>query len=89
MGNLTEVWHSAEYAISVDDMIVRLAYELKTLTREDFGVVGTARRSDRFTFALAAARQAMNDSGLSIEPERLGFTSVGVRGIHTFVGTKK
>lgn len=76
----------------VDDMIVKLAGEVKDFNTEDFGVdKGTARRSDRFTqFALAAAQQAMNDSGLSIEPERLGvYIGSGVGGIHTFVSETK
>ncbi|MBE6312496.1 MAG: beta-ketoacyl-[acyl-carrier-protein] synthase II [Bacteroidales bacterium] len=71
------------------DMPVKLAAEVKNFKVEDFDVEkGMARRSDRFCqFALAAAAEAMNDSGLQgkIAPERLGvYVGSGIGGINTF-----
>jgi len=76
----------------IDDFPVRLAGEIKNFNPEDYGVDKTLiRRSDRFThFALVAAKQAMEDSQLEIDPERLGvYIGSGVGGIHTFYSESK
>lgn len=73
--------------IPTDDLIVKIAGEVKNFNAVDFGVdKDMARRADRYTqFAMAAAQQAMDDSQLVIEPERLGvFIGSGVGGIQTF-----
>ncbi len=72
------------------DMPVKIAAEVKNFNTEDFGIdKGMARRSDRYCqFALAAAAQAMNDSGLAgkIAPERLGvYIGSGIGGMQTFI----
>ena len=76
----------------IDDFPVRLAGEIKNFNPEDYGVdKALIRRSDRFThFALVAAKQAMEDSQLQIDPERLGvYIGSGVGGIHTFYSESK
>jgi len=76
----------------IDDFPVRLAGEIKNFNPEDYGVdKALIRRSDRFThFALVAAKQAMEDSQLEIDPERLGvYIGSGVGGIHTFYSESK
>ncbi len=74
------------------DLPVKFVGEVKDFNAEEFGVdKSTARRADRFTqFALAASQQAMDNSRLSIDPERLGvYIGSGVGGIHTFFGESK
>ena len=70
---------------------VKLAAEVADFDAAAFGMdVPTQRRMDRYTqFALAAARQAMTDSGIvesGIAPERLGvYVGSGIGGMQTFV----
>lgn len=77
-------------AYDTTDMPVKIAAEVKNFNTEDFGIdKGMARRSDRYCqFALAAAAQAMEDSGLEgkIAPERLGvYVGSGIGGMQTFI----
>ena len=73
------------------DHPVKLAAEVKDFKAEDFGVdKGMARKSDRFAqFALAAANQAIEDSGLksgeNIAADRFGtYIGSGIGGMHVF-----
>lgn len=75
-------------SFDVSDLSVKVAAEVKDFAPSDFDIpVATARRTDRYTqYALAAAKQAMEDSGLTIEPERLGvYVGSGIGGINTFI----
>ena len=72
------------------DYKVKLAGEVKDFDPEAFGIdKGLARRCDTFTlYALAAAEQAMRQSGLSgaVAPERFGvYVGSGIGGMQTFV----
>ncbi len=77
--------------IDPSDLPVKIAAEVKDFRPEDYGIdKAMVRHNDLFAlYALAAARQAMDDSGLrvgdDIDPRRLG-TAVGsgVGGIQTF-----
>lgn len=69
---------------------VKVAAEVKDFDPAAFGMdVPTQRRMDRYTqFALAAARQAVEESGIvgTIAPERLGvYVGSGIGGMSTFV----
>ena len=73
-----------------ENLPVKVAGEVKDFVATDHGVdAGTARRSDRYCqFALAAANQAVADSGIAghVEPERFGvYVGSGIGGMHTFV----
>jgi len=71
----------------IDDFVVQVAAEIKNFNAEAFGIdKSLVRRSDLFTqYALVAAKQAMEDSKLDMDPERLGvYVGSGVGGIHTF-----
>ncbi|MEG2070790.1 MAG: beta-ketoacyl-ACP synthase II [Bacteroidales bacterium] len=75
-----------------DDLLVKLAAEVKDFDPKDYGIEnGTARRMDKYShYALAAAKQAMDDSKLEIEPSRLGvYIGSGVGGINTFHAESK
>lgn len=76
-------------SIPTENLPVKIAAEVKDFNPADFGIdSSTARRTDLFAqYALAAAKQAMDDSKLEIEnPERLGvYVGTGVGGIKTFV----
>lgn len=75
-------------SIPSDNLPVKIAAEVKNFNPDTFGINNsTARRNDLFSlYALAAAHQAMQDSGLEIDPERLGvYIGSGVGGIKTFV----
>ncbi|GIW41055.1 MAG: 3-oxoacyl-[acyl-carrier-protein] synthase 2 [Candidatus Binatia bacterium] len=70
------------------DFPVRIAAEVKDFRVEDFLEKREARRMDRFShFAVAAARMAVENSGLQLEPdarERAGIVlGVGMGGIET------
>ena len=77
--------------IPLDTIPVQLAAEVLDFNGEEQGLdKSTIRHNDRYAlFALAAANQAMKDSGLTVgvdvEPERFG-TAIGsgIGGIHTF-----
>ena len=69
---------------------VKLAAEVKGFDPVDFGMTTrNARHMDLYTqFAMAAAKQAVDDSGVAgaIDPERLGvYVGSGIGGMHTFV----
>ncbi len=68
----------------------KVAAEVKNFAPEAFGIdKGEARRMDLFTqFAMAAAQQAVNESGIvgQVAPDRLGvYVGSGIGGMHTFV----
>lgn len=74
-------------SIPTDELVVKIAGEVKNFNPEDFGVdKDMARRADLFTqYAMAAAQQAMDDSQLKVDPERLGvYIGSGIGGIKTF-----
>lgn len=66
---------------------VHLAAEVKDFNPADYGLENT-RRMDLYTqYAMAAAKQAAEDSGIvgAVEPDRLGvYVGSGIGGIHTF-----
>lgn len=69
---------------------VKVAAEVKNFHPGDHGMdVPTARRMDLYTqYAMAAAKEAVEDSGIlgTIEPERLGvYVGSGIGGMNTFV----
>lgn len=71
-----------------DNLPVKVAGQIKDFNPEDYGISkASARKSDRYSvYALAAANQAMADSGLKMEPERLGvYIGSGIGGMDTFV----
>ena len=73
-----------------DTLPVHVAGQVKDFNPTDFGIdAKAARKYDRFAlFALAAADQAMRDSGLEgqIEPHRFGvYVGSGVGGLHTLI----
>lgn len=76
-----------------EDLPVKIAGEVKNFDPADYGMSSaSARKSDRYAlFALAAAAQAMKDSGdLNIDPDRLGvYIGSGIGGIDTFVNEVK
>ena len=65
-----------------------LAAEVKDFHPEDYLNVNDVRRTDRFTqFAVAAAQQAVEESGIEgkVDPERFSVIfGTGIGGIHTF-----
>ncbi|MDD2292922.1 MAG: beta-ketoacyl-ACP synthase II [Bacteroidales bacterium] len=74
--------------ISTDDLPVKIAGEVKDFDATKYGIdASTVRKNDRYAlFALAAANQAMRQSGLEMDPERLGvYVGSGVGGIQTLV----
>lgn len=74
-------------SIPTEQLASKIAAEVKGFNTEDYNIdKSTMRRSDKFTqYALAAASQAMQDSKLDIEPERLGvYIGSGIGGIQTF-----
>ena len=81
-------------AIPTDDLPVKIAGEVKDFNPADYGIeTSFARKQDRFSvFAVAAAWQAMNQSGLTsaedgnINPFRLGvYVGSGIGGFATMV----
>ena len=81
-------------AIPTDDLPVKIAGEVKDFNPADYGIeTSFARKQDRFSvFAVAAAWQAMNQSGLisaedgNINPFRLGvYVGSGIGGFATMV----
>lgn len=72
------------------EMKVTVAAEVKNFDPEALGISrGDTRRMDLFTqYAVAAANQAVEDSGIlgTVEPERLGtYVGSGIGGMHTFM----
>ena len=79
-------------AFPTDDVPVKIAGEVKDFNPADYGIEAPfARKQDRFTvFAVAAAYQAMQESGLkageegNIDPFRLGvYVGSGIGGFNT------
>lgn len=74
-----------------DDLKVKIAAEVKDFEPAAFGMdVPTARKLDLYTqYALAAAKQAVEDSGIAesgLAPERFGvYVGSGIGGMNTFV----
>ena len=71
---------------------IKVAGQIKNFDKSEYELnAGLARRSDKFClYAMAAASDAMKDSGLvsgeNIEPERLGvYIGSGIGGMDTFV----
>ena len=99
--NVTDFWNSlVEGKCGIDlikgfeeyELPVSVAGQVKDFNPEADGLErNDIRRNDKFcTFAMAAAAQAMTDSGLksgeNIEPERLGvYIGSGIGGMDTFV----
>ncbi len=72
------------------DFKVKIAAEVKDFSPQDYGIDGpTSRRMDLYTqFAMAAAKQAVEDSAIvgTVENERFGvYVGSGIGGIATFV----
>ena len=97
--NVEEFWDglvSGRNGISViqnfdtEDLKVKIAGEVRNFTATDYMEKSEARKADKYTqFGMAAAVQAMKDSGLdsssNIAPERLGvYFGSGIGGIQTF-----
>lgn len=83
---LTEL--DSPYDVELSTLSVKLAAKVKGFDPSAYGMnVATVRRSDKYTqYALAAAKQAMNDSGLAgtVDSSRLGvYVGSGIGGIHT------
>ena len=86
-------------SIPTDNLSVKIAGEVKDFNPKEYGIdVKAARKHDKFClYALAAASQAMAQSGLKstdepsddpnhIAPERLGvYIGSGIGGMHSFV----
>lgn len=81
-------------SIPTDDLPVKIAGEVKDFNPADYGIeTSFARKQDKFSvYAVAAAWQAMNQSGLSsaadgnIDPFRLGvYVGSGIGGFSTQV----
>ncbi|HQQ21550.1 MAG TPA: beta-ketoacyl synthase N-terminal-like domain-containing protein, partial [Bacteroidales bacterium] len=98
IGNDVETfWNNLKNGVSGIDLIktfdtsnleVKVAGELKDFDPAAHGLdPSTIRRSDRFTlYAMIASKQAMEDSQLTINPERLGvYIGSGIGGMETFV----
>ena len=82
-------------SIPTDDLPVKIAGEVKDFNPADYGIEPPfARKQDKFTlFAVAAAKQAMDESGLdaseeggNIDPMKLGvYVGSGIGGFSTMV----
>ncbi len=90
--NLLSGQSSIDYIMRFDteDYKVKLAAEVKDFDPAEYGISKPdARRMDLYTqYAMAAAKQAVEDSGIigSVAPERLGvYVGSGIGGMHTFV----
>ena len=74
--------------IDSSNLLVKIAAEVKNYDPKALGLEpNTIRRTDKYTqYALIAANQAILDSKISINPERLGvYVGSGVGGMETFV----
>ena len=62
--------------IDASKLAVKIAAEVKNYDPKELGLdLSTIRRTDKYTqFALIAAQQAMDDSKLTVAPERFGAT---------------
>ena len=78
--------------IDASKLPVKIAAEVKNYDPAALGLdASTIRRTDKYTqYALIAAKQAMEDSKLTILPERLGvYIGSGVGGMDTFIAQTK
>ena len=78
--------------IDASKLAVKIAAEVKNYDPKELGLdLSTIRRTDKYTqFALIAAQQAMDDSKLTVAPERFGvYIGSGVGGMETFVAQTK
>ena len=102
--SLDEFWNNIKAGVSgirpiegiEEELTVSVAGQVQGFDPIAHGLTaGDARRSDRYSqFAVAAAIQAMEQSGLvsgeNIDPARLGvYVGSGIGGIHTFVDQTK
>lgn len=74
------------------NLTVKVAGLVKNFNPADYGIdPGTARKADLYTlYALAAARQAMEESNPGVDSDRLGvYVGSGIGGIHTFISECK
>jgi len=74
------------------DLTVKVAGLVKNFNPADYGIdPATARKADLYTlYALAAARQAMEESNPGVDSDRLGvYVGSGIGGIHTFISECK
>lgn len=83
---LTEL--DSPYDVELSTLPVKLGAKVKNFDPSLYGMsVATVRRSDKYTqYALAAAKQAMDDSGIAgtVDSSRLGvYVGSGIGGIHT------
>ena len=98
IGNDVETyWNNLKNGVSGIDFIksidtsnieVKVAGEVKDFDAVTLGLdASSARRSDKFTqYAMIAAKQAMEDSKIVVDPERLGvYVGSGIGGMDTFV----
>ena len=97
--NIDTFWNNIKNGVCGIDFIksfpteettVKVAGEVKDFNPEEYDIdKATVRKSDRFClFALAAANQAVKDSGIigNISPERLGvYIGSGIGGMDVFV----
>ncbi len=88
--NLVAGVSGIDYIKSIDttNLTVKIGAEIKDYDPKALGLdAASIRRTDRYTqYALIAAQQAMEESQLSIAPERLGvYIGSGVGGMDTFV----
>ena len=88
--NLIDGVSGIDYIKSIDtkNLSVKIAAEVKNYDPKELGLdLSTIRRTDKYTqYALIAAKQAMEDSKLQVNPERLGvYIGSGVGGMETFV----
>ncbi|PKP20114.1 MAG: beta-ketoacyl-[acyl-carrier-protein] synthase II [Bacteroidetes bacterium HGW-Bacteroidetes-20] len=98
IGNDVETyWNNLKNGVSGIDFIksidtsnieVKVAGEVKDFDAVALGLdASSARRADKFTqYAMIAAKQAMEDSKIVVDPERLGvYVGSGIGGMDTFV----
>ena len=95
--NVETFWNNLKNGVSGIDFIksidtsnieVKVAGEVKDFDAVALGLdASSARRADKFTqYAMIAAKQAMEDSKIVIDPERLGvYVGSGIGGMDTFV----
>ena len=96
--NVETFWNSLKNGVcgidvitsfDTSDLKVKIAAQVKDFDASAYMEKSEIRRSDRFVqFAIGAASQAMEDSGIkdNIHPERLGvYFGSGIGGIDTFV----
>jgi len=79
-------------SIDTSNLSVKIAAEVKNYDPKELGLdSSTIRRTDKFTqYALIAAHQAMEESKLTVNPERFGvYLGSGVGGMETFVNQTK